>query len=516
MIALRRNHFLALAALYALAMVYMSLVLGPAGFHYVPIGFDQAWDKFLSVRFVSHGSNERPDWIANMLMPIPLTFLISSMFGMEATGRRTTGIVVTLAAGVLFVLVIKYAQLFFPPRTVMLYITAPLIGVVLGFVTGRRTISIAVTLAVGVLFVLAIKYAQLFFPPRTVTLNYITAQLIGVVLGVVAFEFSHTRLYPRLLGLFHDGDGLTIVLAGYSVFLIGYYLMPFDITISICDLAVRALELFGILFSAPGVGRGATAMFLLIIADALTAVPLGMYLAVVGRQRTTRRLVWRAIGVVFLIFIAQLFVLGSEPFLISLFYRSAGVVAGVLFIQRIKGKDLRKRHYYFSRYVPVAIPIYLLLVMFVSGVLSSQWWTLDEATNALEPRQFLPFWNFYIVSKAHAAQSLVVTSMVFAPIGVMVWLRRGFWGSGATFSAFLAFTLSLLMEFARMMKPGLRPDFSDPVIAAIAAGAVFKALPFLWRMFEREAARSGTLDSYIASLRQTGEFRENAGRVSEA
>jgi len=276
--------------------------------------------------------------------------------------------------------------------------------------------------------------------------------------------------------------------------------MPFDITLSVGDLAARALELFSILGSVPGEGHNATYQLLLVIADTLTAIPLGMYLAVRGRQRTTRRLVWRAIGVVFLIFVAQLFVLGSEPFLVSLIYRSAGAIMGVLFIQRIKGKDLRKRHYYFSRYVPVTIPIYLLLVMFVSGVLSSQWWTLSEGTSALEPRQFLPFWNFYIVSKAHAAQSLVVTSMIYAPIGVMVWLRRGFWSSGTTFSAFLAFTLSLLMEFARMMKPGLRPDFSDPVIAAIAAGVAFKALPFLWRMFEREAARSGTLDSYIASM----------------
>jgi len=455
-IALRRNHFLALAALYASAMVYMSLVLGPTGFHYVPLGFDEAWDKFLSVRFVSHGSNERPDWIANMLMPVPLAFFINSTFG-------------------------------------------------LGIVTGRRVTGIVVTLSVTIVFILAIKYAQLFFPPRTVTLNYITAQLIGAMLGVVAFQFSHTRLYPRLLRRFENGDGLTIVLGAYTVFLIGYYLMPFDVTLSIGDLAARALELFDILFSVPGEGHNATYRLLLVVADTLTAIPLGMYLAVAGRERTTRRLVWRAIGVVLLIFFAQLFILGTEPFLVSLFYRGAGAIMGVLFIQRIKGKDLRKRHYYFSRYLPVAIPVYLLLAMFVSGILSSQWWTLDEATNALEPRQFLPFWNFYIVSKAHAAQSLVVTAMIYAPIGVMVWLRRGFWSSGTKFSASLAFSLSLAMELARMMKPGLRPDFSDPVIAAFAAGVAFKAMPFLWRMFEREAARSGTLDSYIANLRpETG------------
>lgn len=458
MIALRRNHYLALAALYASAMVYMSLVLGPTGFHYVPMGFGEAWDKFLSVRFVSHGSNERPDWIANMMMPVPFAFLVNSAFG-------------------------------------------------LGIITGRRVPGIVATLAAGFLFVLAIKYAQLFFPPRTVTLNYITAQLIGVVLGAAAFQFSHTRLYPRLLGIFHDGEGLTLVLGGYTLFLIAYYLMPFDITLSVGDLAARALELFNILFAVPGEGHNRTYKLLLAIADTATAAPLGMYLAVVGRQRTTRWLVWRAIGVVFLIFFAQLFVLGAEPFLVSLFYRGAGAIMGVLLIQRIKGKDLRKRHYYFSRYLPAAIPIYLLLVMFVSGILSDRWWTLDEATNALEPRQFLPFWNFYIVSKAHATQSLVVTSMVYAPIGVMVWLRRGFWSSGTAFSASLAFTLSLTMELLRMMKPELRPDFSDPIIAAIAAGAAFKALPFLWRMFEREAARSGTLDNYIA---------EHVGRVSEA
>jgi VanZ family protein len=254
-IALQRNHFMALAALYALAMVYMSLVLGPAGFHYVPMGFAEAWEKFLSARFVPHGSNERPDWIANMLMPVPLAYLINSMFG-------------------------------------------------LGIITGRRTAGIVVTLAAGFLFVLAIKYAQLFFPPRTVTLNYITAQLIGVVLGMVAFQFSHTKLYPRLLSLFEDGDGLMIVLGAYSAFLIGYYLMPFDITLSTGDLAARALELFGILGSVPGEGHNATYKLLLVIADALTAIPLGMHLAVRGRRRTTRRLVWQAIGVVVLIFIA--------------------------------------------------------------------------------------------------------------------------------------------------------------------------------------------------------------------
>ena len=254
MISLRRNHFLTLAALYALALVYSSLVLGPVGLHYVPLGLGEAWDRFMSVRFVPHGSNERPDWIANMMLPIPLAFLINSVFGF-------------------------------------------------GIVTGRRVSGIAATLAISFAFILAVKFAQLYFPPRTVTLNYISAQLIGAVVGVILFQLYHTKLYPRLLSRFADGDGLTTVLGVYTLFLIAYYLMPFDVTLSVGDLAARALELFGILFAIPGEGHTATYQLLLVIADTLTTIPVGMYLAVVGRERTTRRLVVRAFGVVFLIFL---------------------------------------------------------------------------------------------------------------------------------------------------------------------------------------------------------------------
>jgi glycopeptide antibiotics resistance protein len=452
-ISLRRNHFFLLAALYALGMIYASLVIGPVGFHYVPIDFSEAVSRFAAIRFVHHESSERADWIGNLMLAVPFAFLLNSAFNSAAT-----------MAG--------------------------------------RVIGIASTLAIAILLILAIKFAQLYFPPRTVTLNYIAAQVLGAVMGIVLFQLSHTRLYPRLAAQFENGDGLTIMLGAYTVWLIAYFLMPFDIVFSLGDLAARALQLTTILGASPGEGRSGTYQFLVIVADTLATVPVGMFLAVRGRQRRTRSLIFRALGLMVLIFIAQLFVLGAKPFLVALVYRTLGAIIGVLFIQRIKGKDLRKRHYYFSQYLPFAIPVYLLLVMFVSGLLTTEWATLDEALNALEPRQFLPFWNFYIVTKARASESFVVEFLMFTPIGVMVWLRRGFWSSGAKFSAILAFILSLLMEIGRMMKPGLRPDFSDPIIAALGAAAAFKSMPYLWKMFEREAARSGSLDSYIAQMQR--------------
>jgi len=205
----------------------------------------------------------------------------------------------------------------------------------------------------------------------------------------------------------------------------------------------------------------------------------------------------RAFWLTVLMAVLEVFVMSADVYLASIAYRTIGAYLGIRFIARIHGKDLRKRHYYFSQYVPAVAVLYVLAVAYISALFTSEWIDFEQAMNILEPRQLLPFWNFYIVSKAQATASIVAHLVIFAPIGVMVWLRRGFWGRGAAFSAFLAFTLSMLMEIGRWLKPDLRPDFSDPVIAAIGAAAAFKAMPYLWRMFEHEAMMSGTLDTYI-------------------
>jgi hypothetical protein len=373
----------------------------------------------------------------------------------------------------------------------------------------RLWVAAIPTFAICLAFILAVKYTQLFFPPRTVTLNYITAQAIGAVMGLVAFRVSKTiSFYPRLVRRFENGDGLTILLGAYTLWVIAWYLMPFDFALSLGDLALRAFMLPNMLFAFPGEGRPLLMRFLLLFAGILAAAPVGMFLAVRGRKRSTGRLLWRGFWLMVLVTVLSMFVLTATTYLPAIAYRTLGVYLGIRLIAKIHGKDLRKRHYYFSRYVPMTAVIYVILVAWISGLFSSEWQSLDVAWATLEPRQLLPFWNFYIVSKAWASESVVAHIVMYAPIGVMVWLRRGFWTRGVTFSATLAFGLSMFMEVGRWLKPGLRPDFSDPVVAAIAAGVVFKAMPHLWKMFEREAAMSGSLDTYIAELHGQGAATE--------
>jgi VanZ family protein len=445
--ALHRR-FVMLAAFYGLAIVYSSLLLGPDGLHYVAISPIEAWHKFLAMTYMDNASDQRPDWIANMMMIIPFAFFLN---GALLSGRQA----------------------------------------------GREARAAVTAALVCIVFILAVKYAQLFFPPRTVTLNYIAAQSIGAVLGIGLFRLSRRKIFPVLLDMYQDGEGLVVVLGVYTLCVTAYFLMPFDLALSPGDLATRLSQLP--LTLAPGAGHDPAYRSLLILADAASTIPVGMFLAVTGRELSFKSLILRGVGLIVPVTILTLFVLSATPAALSLLTRTIGVAIGIWFMWKLKGKDLWKRHYRYARYVPVAFPIYVALVALAGGLLTTDW-NVDRAVAALEPRQLLPLWSFYMVSKVQAAQSFVATFFLFAPIGAMIWLRRGFWSKGAGLSACLAFSLSLAIEIGRLMKPGLVPDFTDPFVAATGAFGTFSAMPTLWKMFEHEAKISVLHDTHAAEI----------------
>jgi hypothetical protein len=126
---------------YAAAVLYVSVVLGPTGFNFVPRDPGVAWRMLLATPYLANGSDQRPDWMANLVMLIPLGFL-------------TTGALW--------------------PRNGVL----------------RRGAAAGAALFGCVIVVVAVKYAQLFFPSRTVSLNYILAQSLGSLGGVALFWLS--------------------------------------------------------------------------------------------------------------------------------------------------------------------------------------------------------------------------------------------------------------------------------------------------------------------------------------
>src|SRR5580658_3261316 len=214
--------------LYALFVVYASIVPSPLGFHFVPRDPQEVWHAFLATPFFNNGSDQRPDWIANLLMMVPLGLLATGAFG---TGRH-------LAA---------------------------------------RVLGTVLALLLGIGFVLAVKYAQMYFPPRTVSLNYIIAQSIGVGLGVALLHPLRAAA-PRIAAATDAASRLRLLLDAAILGFVVFALFPYDVALSAGDLAHRFAVLPSTLLALPNADRPIGLRVVLLVATAIVAMPLGMRL----------------------------------------------------------------------------------------------------------------------------------------------------------------------------------------------------------------------------------------------
>src|SRR5208282_3738144 len=205
------------------------------------------------------GSEQRPDWIANLLMMVP--------FGLLATGALGTGRGPT-----------------------------------------ARVLGSGFALLISLGFVLAVKYAQLFFPPRTVSLNYIIAQAIGAVLGVGLFHPLRAGMW-RLAAATDEASRFRLVLDTAILGFVAFALFPFDVTLSAQDIAHRFATLPRTLLSVPDSGRPLGLQVVLLAATAMAAMPLGMRLAAQADRLRLARTTATGAALLALLFVATLFIL---------------------------------------------------------------------------------------------------------------------------------------------------------------------------------------------------------------
>lgn len=433
-----RGWFAGWAIAYALVIAYLSLVVGPAGFHYVPLDPEAAWRMLRATPYLANGSDQRPDWMANLLMLVPLGFLATGMFWPRRQ-RQLRGLAAGAALFCCFFLVI------------------------------------------------ALKYLQLFFPPRTVSLNYIEAQSLGSLLGIGLFWVSYDRLPSLLQSISGQGRRPLMVFCGvYSVGLLFFFLFPLDFVLNAEDLRERAAALPHLLFSWPGEGRSTTLRAAFTLADVTATVPLGVLLMLSSRQRSLHRVVAAGFAIVSVVMLLTMLMLSGAPSLVVILYRTAGVLIGAALVIRFEGEDPARWHNLLARLVPLAVLPYGFAVVFVADLLSPHWRPVQQGLAALEPFTLLPFYHHYIVPKAHAAESIAGNLLIFAPIGVMIALRRGGGRAAVGLAAIVAAVFALGVEFGRLLKPGLQPDFSNAIVAAIGAALAVRLTAAFWRMLEGE------------------------------
>lgn len=434
-----RGAALAMAALYLLLMAYSSTVIGPSGLHFVPMDPVGALRALMRIRFVANGSDQRADWIGNLMMLVPYGFLLSaSLYPRVATS------------------------------------------------TVRRGMAYAGALAFGVVTVVTIKYGQLFFPPRTVTLNYIAAQSIGVVIGCTAF--SVWRRAAPMTGRWRNGNGLALVLRLYVVALLVFLLMPLDFALNAHDLRTQMIRLPDALTLIPGSNRPPAVQALVLMGGTLAFVPVGAWLALrrdgvwrVGRSLPS--VLSRGLALTAGVFALSTLIMGAYPSVLAILYRTGGIALGAMLMWHVARQDPQRLRYRLDRLVPLLALPYLFVLASANQLLSLHWQSPAQAAQHLYPLGLIPLFDYYIVPKAEAAKNIVAHVIMYLPVGIALWLRRP-WGRNGATAAALAGALSLCVEAARYLRPGLEGDVNAIAVGAAGAWLAAAVMPSVWAMLE--------------------------------
>lgn len=369
---------LTLALSYLAFVIYGSLV--PLDFHYLP--FSKAVETFRHIPFLHLGIGSRADWVANLILFIPLGFLLCGLIA------RPTG-VLTMAPAVILVSVFSIV------------------------LSG------------------AIEFTQIYFPQRTVSQNDIYAECFGGIIGSVSWAVFGPRIWNWVMAWFSAsgrGERWKIVLGLYIAGLFTYNLLPLDLTISPVEVYHKWTR--GLIRLIPFASTDFSAAEFLYqnIVDVLLWGPVGAALVYAGRKTVLRAMVLTTLAVIAIEF-AQVFVFSRVTDTTDILTGAVGGLIGALIARRFvvaRGKDGGNTdlHSVFqSRRLLIGWLGYLAWTVALCVIF---WYPYDVTikrdvvAKAIDGFFSVPFRTYYFGSEYRAVTELLRKVLFFVPLGVAV------------------------------------------------------------------------------------------------
>ncbi len=426
---------------YLLFVVYGSLI----PFDYREHSLAEAWVKFADIRYLDLGLGSRADWIANIVLYIPLSFLAC----LWLLGTRHVSVV--------------------------------------------RYLALPVVLAGVLLVAVAVEFAQIFVAPRTVSINDLIAETLGAVAGLALWLFGRGWL-QHMWQSFREGGRRSIVavLSAYAVFYLAQSLFPFDFVVARSELAWKlGSDYYGWLLAGdcPSMLRCLARL----LGELFATAPLGVLASLayprLGSVKGSgmRRALVIGLLLGLMLELVQFFLASGVSQGLSVVMRGLGLMLGVAL-----GRGLR--HFGPSGVAKVvrilslfaAVP-YLVALAALAGWFDQAWLPVAQFGAELSGVRMMPFFYHYFSTEAQAMMSLLANTAMYLPVGLAVWAwyrsasshdvawpARG----GVVVASLLAGGLALALELGKVLAPAKHPDFTNLLIAAVAA--VFGYLFMRW------------------------------------
>jgi len=409
--------------IYLAFVIYGSLV--PLDFHYRP--FAEALRVFSAIRYRELGIESRADWVANILLMIPLSFV-----WLGVVWRRHK--------------------------------------------PGLQVLSALFILAACIALSVFIEFAQVYFPPRTVSINDIVAETLGALMGVISWIFLGPGVmkwlaeFPAARGTAQISRRL-LYLYLFGFFL--YNLLPLDLTLSLADLYDKwrsgriNIAPFGFQFKQPA------EFFYGLTTDIVLWVPIGFLWGMSSSKPAFNIWIYSILCAALLEFM-QLFVFTRVSDTTDIIIAAMGTALGLAAALRLRTKRPEIASAEASKYRWRGL--YLSLggaIAWLMVIIAVFWYPFDFHGG----REFLverwklfnkvPLQAYYFGTEYRAATEVLHKTLFFFPLGVLfgvaalqvsitVW-RRIFVVSAALF----LIAVGLGIELGQLFLPGKNADTTD-------------------------------------------------------
>ena len=398
--------------------------------------FSQALEMFANIRHLQLGIASRADWIANILLYIPLAFLGGlALLGFERAHRFT--------------------------------------------LPGLATV-LALCLAVAV----GLEFTQIFFAPRTVSINDLIAETIGASIGIGLWALGRERSLALWQDFRQGGrQALLAVAIAYAFAYLALSLFPFDFVVSASELQWRLTEgnhgwlLAGNCQSGLRCAAG-------LIGEVLALAPLGLLLALAIPGLRERWVLLAGIGLGLLLEGLQLLMASgvSEGLFVPL--RGLSLILGMQLGRQLERLDMAWLASWIWRAIPYLVPPYLLTVMALNNWFSAPWLSLSAILARLDEIRLLPFYFHYFTTETTAMISLLAQAAMYTPLGLAFWAHQTRRQAPALprrvgWIALLTAGIALFIELGKLAVPGQHPDLTNLLIAAGSASLVYLAIIWL-------------------------------------